>query len=219
MWDFFYAMRVQKYKKCLPPNVVHKVLLSWIFRLDFIYFQFILICFRIKRSIALENTLLTHTIIYFHFIATIVIIILPSKKRDAENLFEDINKIIKKYAFCITLVIRTFYVKSMYIILTEYRLYYIIVKRGGVLRLFSHILENGFNTSGHLFLFSFSCYIFMRCLLLYDTWLNLFCMIGFIVYFVLGLITVMYYHRKAECLLSTFVSFLTCLLHDYLIEL
>lgn len=158
----------------------------------------------------------------FHGILTMLIVFLPTYSPNTESPFHDINKLIKKYAFCITLFIRTFYNQSVDVILFEYMLYYAII-RVGILRFLSRLLMlNGFsrefNTSGHLFLFSYSCYIFLRCLLLYDSSINVICAMIFLLYLLLGVRTVVYYHKKLECLLSMFVSLFICLLHNWTIE-
>lgn len=162
--------------------------------------------------------LLVSQIIFLHFILFLLIFLLPQKAPISNNFYNTTNSMIKKYAFFLTLMIRAFFLKNSAEIITEYLLYFICIKRNGTLRAFSYVVQNGFNTSGHLFLFSYSCYLFMASILLHKTVWNVVCIIAFIVYTFMGMRTIVYYHKKTECVVSALNSFFICILHDFLIN-
>lgn len=157
-------------------------------------------------------------ILIFHTILTFIIVLLPNHRPRSNEFFQSTNLVIKKYAFFLTLMIRVSYIRKWDKILAEYLLYFVSVKSGGTLRAASYICQNGFNTSGHLFLFSYSCYLFMASILIRKSFMNVICSIGFVSYTILGIRTVIYYHKKTECLVSAVNSLAVCLIHDLLIN-
>lgn len=160
-----------------------------------------------KKQIALAHTILI-----------IIIIALPHRPINTNTFFNKTNTLIKKYAFFFTLMIRVYYNQCWDKILAEYVLYFISIKNGGTLRAFSIVSQRRLNISGHLFLFSYSCYLFMISILMKTSIMNFLSILVMIFYILLGIRTIIYYHKKSECLISAVNSLIICFLHDFLVN-
>lgn len=158
-------------------------------------------------------------LLLYHVTALIIIYIVPQSECVPNVFLTATSLFIKKYIFWITLFTRFHYLKTKQILIIEYFIYQSIVTKYGVLDIVSYIIQiKEFNSSGHLFVFSYSFYLLTRSMIqnscsarkLHIFFLVLFC--------VMGLRTVIYYHRKMECVISVIISCIVCFVHNEFIN-
>ncbi|KAM0676455.1 hypothetical protein GVAV_000422 [Gurleya vavrai] len=153
-----------------------------------------------------------------HSTTLLIIYILPHNTYTANIFLDFIAFLIKKYVFLLTIIIRFHYLINKNILILEYFPYHFVIMPNGFLDLISYLIKiNNFNSSGHLFVFSYSFYLINRCILKNGKSRFVICVM--IMYGVMAMRTVIYYHRKMECVISVIVSLLICLTHDqYIVD-